>query len=101
MPQLSKRQKDELLARLRAFPSSGLKVKLYGNVCSYYQSFVGRDFKAWAKMAIFVMGPYLNEGQLKVLQRYIRLNPYKINEMSIFTGIPYLLLRVLHTFCER
>ena len=70
MPQLSVRQKAEILARLRAFCSSGLKVKLYGNVCSYYQSFVGRDFKAWAQMVIFVMGP---EGQLKVLLSFTKV----------------------------
>ena len=73
MLQLSARQKAEILARLRAFCSSGLKVKLYGNVCSYYQSFVERDFKAWAQMAIFVMGPYLNEGQLKVLLSFTKV----------------------------
>ena len=73
MPQLSARQKAEIIARLRAFCSSGLKVNLYGNVCSYYQSFVGRDFKAWAQMAIFVMGPYLNEGQLKVLLSFTKV----------------------------
>ena len=73
MPQLSARQKVEILARLRAFCSSGLKMKLYGKVCSYYQSFIGRDFKAWAQMAIFVMGPYLNEGQLKVLLSFTKV----------------------------
>ena len=35
--------------------------------------FVGRDFKAWAQMAIFVMGPYLNEGQLKVLLSFTKV----------------------------
>ena len=47
MPQMSAMQKKEILARIRAFHTSGFKVKLYGNVCVYYKhSFLGRDFKA-------------------------------------------------------
>ncbi|KAL5506628.1 hypothetical protein EMCRGX_G008324 [Ephydatia muelleri] len=59
-------QKREILARVRAFNTSGFRVKMYGNVCQYYQSFLGRDFKAWAQMAIFILKPYLNEGQAPV-----------------------------------
>ncbi|KAL5479434.1 hypothetical protein EMCRGX_G022955 [Ephydatia muelleri] len=59
-------QKREILARVRAFNTSGFRVKMYGNVCQYYQSFLGRDFKAWAQMAIFILKPYLNEGQAAV-----------------------------------
>ena len=60
MPKMNARQKKEILARLRAFNTSGMQVKLYGNVCQYYQSFLGRDFKAWAQMAIFIISPYLD-----------------------------------------
>ena len=59
-------QKREILARIRAFNQSGFRVKMYGNVCQYFQSFLGRDFKAWAQMAIFILRPYLNEGQAAV-----------------------------------
>ena len=52
MPQMSAMQKKEILARIRAFHTSGFKVKLYGNVCVYYKHlFHGRDFKAWSQMA--------------------------------------------------
>lgn len=57
MPTLSKVQKEEVLASI-----------LYvGNVCHYYQSFVGRDFKAWAQMAVFILSSYLDDAQKKVL----------------------------------
>ena len=52
MPTLSKVQKKEVLARVKAFSTSGFKVRMYGNVFYYYQSFVGRDFKDWAQMAV-------------------------------------------------
>lgn len=67
MSALSKTQKDEILARVKAFDTSGFHVKMYGNVCRQSKSFVGRDFKGWSHMAVFVMGPYLTEGYRKVL----------------------------------
>ena len=47
-------------------PNQGLQflwfhVRLIGNVVRYHQSFVGRDYKAWAQMAPFVLFPYLAE----------------------------------------
>eukprot|EP00731_Ephydatia_muelleri_P033683 Em0035g20a len=67
MPKLSPTQKREVLARIRAFNHSGFKVKIHGNMCYHYQSFVGRDYKAWMQMAIFILSPYLSNGQLIVL----------------------------------
>ena len=40
---------------------------MYGNVCRYFKSFVGRDFKGWAQMAVFVLSPYLSTNERKVL----------------------------------
>ncbi|KAL5506041.1 hypothetical protein EMCRGX_G007607 [Ephydatia muelleri] len=55
MPRLSKAQKKELLARIRAFNLSGFQDKVHDYVCNHFKSFVGRDFKAWAQMAIFIL----------------------------------------------
>ena len=62
MPTLSPVKKEEVLARVKPFSTSGFKVRMYGNVCYYYQSFVGRDFKA-----VFILSPYLDDAQKKVL----------------------------------
>ncbi|KAL5488742.1 hypothetical protein EMCRGX_G017729 [Ephydatia muelleri] len=67
MPRLSKAQKKELLARIRAFNLSGFQDKVHGNVCNHFKSFVGRDFKAWAQMAIFILSPYLSSEECEVL----------------------------------
>lgn len=66
VPTLSRVQKEEVLAKIRAFNYSGFKVRLQGNVIRYHQSFVGRDYKAWAQMALFIIYPYLPEGDKKV-----------------------------------
>ena len=81
MPLLSKGQKAEILARLKAFHTSGFSVKLYGNVCYYYQSFCGRDFKAWVQMALFIIGPYLDDGELAVWKSFCKVIRYFIHEV--------------------
>eukprot|EP00731_Ephydatia_muelleri_P000135 Em0001g135a len=67
MPNVSAVQKREIQARVRAFNTSGFSTKLHGSVCYYYQSFVGRDFKGWMQMALFIISPYLSDGQKEVL----------------------------------
>lgn len=67
MPKLSKLQKMEILAWISAFNFSGFRVKVHGNVCYYYRSFVGRDYKAWSQMALFILSPYIGVGEQIVL----------------------------------
>ena len=66
MTELSPRNKEEVLARMAAFCYSGFKNKVYGNITRYCKSFVGRDFKAWAQMALFIITPYLSEEEATV-----------------------------------
>eukprot|EP00731_Ephydatia_muelleri_P028790 Em0020g434a len=73
MPKMSPHQKREIQARVRAFNTSGFSTKLHGSVCYYYQSFVGRDFKGWTQMALFILGPYLSDGQKEVLLAYSKV----------------------------
>ena len=82
MPSLSKRQKAEILAQITAFCFSGFCVKVHGNVCYYYKSFVGRDYKAWSQMALFILSPYLGEGERKVL---LALSKVSVNSLLIFS----------------
>ncbi len=66
IPTLNGRQKQEVLARIRAFHYSGFKVRLHCNVVRYHQSFLGRDYKAWAQMALFIIYPYLSGGDREI-----------------------------------
>ena len=66
IPKLSARQKEEVLARVRSFNYSGFRVRLIGNVVRYHKSFVGRDYKAWAQMALFIICPYLTDEEVNV-----------------------------------
>lgn len=59
MKRLCTAEKKELLAKLAAFNYSGMEVKISGSLCYHYQSFVGRDYKALAQIALYLFGPYL------------------------------------------
>ena len=60
MDEISSRQKKEMLAIIAAFPYSGFTTRITGNIAYYYKSFVGRDFKAFMQMALFVISRYLS-----------------------------------------
>ena len=79
MPDFAHDQKTEILALIKAFNMSGFTTKMYGNVCYYYNSFVGRDFKAWSQMAIFILSPYLDAGRKEVLLNYSKVSFYMYN----------------------
>ena len=67
IPGLTPEEKQQVLARMRAFHYSGFDTRVYGNVIQHHKSFVGRDYKAWAQMAPFIIGTYLSEHQQRVL----------------------------------
>ena len=57
--------KKEILAIISSFPHSGFSSRITGNICYYYKSFVGRDFKAWLQMCVFVLHRYLSTDEIK------------------------------------
>ena len=66
MAKLSKKQRTQLSALLSAFPSSGFTSRISRNIAKYYKSFVGRNFKALAQMALFVLSPFLAPAEIEV-----------------------------------
>ena len=61
MDKRSANEKREILARIKAFPYCGFDVKITSNICMYYRSFVGRDFKSFLQMALFIIVAYLTD----------------------------------------
>ena len=57
--------KREILARITAFPYCGFSNKLSGNICHYYKSLIGRDFKVFMQMSLFIISPYLSDDAKK------------------------------------
>ena len=80
MAKLSKnKQRTQLSALLSAFPSSGFTSRISRNIAKYYKSFVGRNFKALAQMALFVLSPFLAPAEASFI---------KGKHLSIYTIFP-------------
>ncbi|XP_064391380.1 uncharacterized protein LOC135339165 isoform X2 [Halichondria panicea] len=58
--------KKSIAAKITAFPASGRTSSLSGGITRYYQSCVGRDFKALAEMAPFVLWEHLTCTERKI-----------------------------------
>jgi hypothetical protein len=56
MERLSPRQKKEISAKLSAFNYSGIGGKISLAITSHHKSFVGRDYKVWAQVYLFILG---------------------------------------------
>eukprot|EP00731_Ephydatia_muelleri_P033314 Em0027g62a len=60
--------------------SAEYAIRISRNIANYYKSSVGRDFKALAQMALFVLSPFLAPAEIEV---WLALSKYKA--FSYFT----------------
>ena len=60
---LSADQKCQILAKMQAFNYSG---RVIGNLIAHHKSFVGRDYKAFAQMALHIIWFYLDDGERRI-----------------------------------
>ena len=65
MDKASSTTKKEVLAIINSFLYCGFSTRITGNICYYYKSFVGRDFKSCLQMSIFVLQRYLSRDEMK------------------------------------
>ena len=63
MDQRSASEKREILARIAAFSYCGFSTHITGNIAYHYRSFVGRDFKSWLQMAMFIISPFVEQDE--------------------------------------
>ena len=66
MKKLSTNEKEELRARISAFSFSGCDAHFSRDMTRYYKSFVGRDFKLLAQLAVHLLSPYMDDGEKEV-----------------------------------
>ena len=66
MGRLSTKQKNDIQARVANFDFSGIDYKLIYNLCRHFRSFIGRDFKALAQVALYLLTPYMTSVEEKV-----------------------------------
>lgn len=67
MDRLTPMEKKEVIAKCRAFPSSGLPGNISPeSLCRHNKSFHGRDYKLVAQYIIFVVWEHLTSAERKI-----------------------------------
>ena len=59
MSRLFSKQKQEVAARIHAFPTSGFNSHLSPGILTYYKSALGRYYKLLVQMELFVIWDHL------------------------------------------
>jgi hypothetical protein len=92
MDRRNAQNKKEIMARINAFPSSGLTCRVSSNI-SYYKSFIGRDFKAFMQLALFVLESFFSESERKcwfLLAKIFRLAycvPFSVKDVTQWKSV--------------
>ena len=82
MDKLNASQKKEILARIASFCYCGFSVRITGNIAYHYKSFIGRDFKAWMQMALFIIHSYISNDEKKC---WLALSKVKVIKLTFST----------------
>ena len=82
MDKLNASQKKEILARIASFCYCGFSVRITGNIAYHYKSFIGRDFKAWMQMALFIIHGYITNDEKRC---WLALSKVKVIKLTFST----------------
>lgn len=66
MAKLNTDRKEKFKALISAFDYSGFDCRIVGNICYHYRSFVGRDYKALAQMAPFIVTHFVTKDEMRI-----------------------------------
>lgn len=66
MQKLSAAEKKKVRAKIDAFDFSAYSRRLPDSFVKNYASCVGRDFKLWAQIAVFILDDIISEDELQV-----------------------------------
>ena len=71
MKNLSPDEKRMVKAKLESFDFSAFPRRLSSSFVSIYGSCVGRDFKLWAQIAVFILDGIVSEDELEVWHKLV------------------------------
>jgi hypothetical protein len=66
MKSLSPAAKKKIKAKVEVFDFSAFPAKIASSIISMYGSYVGRDYKLWAQVAVFILMDIVTEEELEV-----------------------------------
>ena len=83
MQNLSSTDKKKVKAKIDAFDFSAYSRRLPSSFVKIYGSCVGRDFKLWAQIAVFVLDGLISENELEV---WLYISEVRNNVMNVHTN---------------
>ena len=66
MKSLSPADKKKIKAKIDVFDFSAFPAKITSSITSMYGSYVGRDYKLWAQVAVFILTDIIKDEELEV-----------------------------------
>ena len=66
MKSLSPADKKKIKAKIEVFDFSAFPAKIASSITSIYGSYVGRDYKLWAQVAVFILMDIVRDEELEV-----------------------------------
>ena len=64
MQSLTREEKDQVHAKIPSTDMSAFPANIRGNITRNYGSYVGRDFKLWIQVAVFILEGIVSEDVL-------------------------------------
>jgi hypothetical protein len=78
MKGLTPADKKKVRARIEAFDFSAFPGKIASSITTMYGSYVGRDFKLWAQIAVFILVDIVAGEELEVWRNLSEVRHYDI-----------------------
>ena len=91
MGHLTKVQQKEIQALISSFSFS---VKLSRNIAKYFKSFVGRDFKILAQLALFILPTYLTPSEIEVWFAFSKAHHCSCTDMFLSDVFLYICIYI-------
>ena len=76
MKGLTPANKKKVKARVEVFDFSAFPRKVASSITTMYGSYVGRDFKLWAQIAVFILMDIITDEELEVWRNLSEVGYY-------------------------
>lgn len=80
---LTREQKDQIHAKIASTDMSAFPANIRGNITRNYGSYVGRDFKLWIQVAVFILEGIVSEDVLIIWELLCEVLRHRIQLVEI------------------
>ena len=80
---LTREQKDQIHTKIASTDMSAFPANIQGNITRNYGSYVGRDFKLWIQVAVFILEGIVSEDVLVIWELLCKVLHHRIQLVKI------------------